>query len=161
MPPDQAGEGDGEAFRNSGPELDTMKKGEQNLIIRTPWTEINEELRTECALLDVIIQRWTKEQAEAILYQIQKPELLNMAIIAHDISHVITHEDLERPEFQRLKQTQEEIAKILSISQPALSQRLKTGGFWAVQVFLERFKVIIQDNVREVNIRLETYNHAK
>jgi hypothetical protein len=154
---DQAGEGDGEAFRNSGPELDKMKKGEQNSIIITPWTEINEELQTECALLDAIIQRWTKEQAEAILYQIQKPELLlNMAIIAHDIGHVITHEDLERPEFQRLKQTQEGIAKILSISQSALSQRLKTGGFWAVQVFLERFKVIIQNK-----IRLEPYNYAK
>lgn len=149
LPRDQAGEGDGEAFRNSGPELDKMKKGEQNSIIRTPWTEIDEELRTECALLDALIQRWTKEQAEATLYQIQKPELLlNMAIIAHDIGHVITHEDdLERPEFQRLKQTQEQIAKILSISQPALSQRLKTGGFWAVQVFLEHFKVIIQNKV--------------
>ena len=39
------------------------------------------------------------------------------------------------------------IAKILSISQPALSQRLKTGGYWAVQAFLERFKVIIQNKV--------------
>ena len=64
------GEGDGEAFRNSGPELDKMKKREQNLVIRTPWSEINEELGIECALLDALIQRWTKEQAEAILYQI-------------------------------------------------------------------------------------------
>ncbi len=118
LPRDQAGEGDGEAFRNSGPELDKMKKGEQNLIIRTPWTEINEEFRTECALLDALIQRWTKEQAEVILYQIQK------------------------------KVTQEGIAQILSISQPAVFQRLKTGGYWAVQVFLERFKVIIQEKVR-------------
>ena len=134
LPPDQAGEGDGEAFRNSGPELDKMKKSEQNLIIRTPWTEINEELRTECALLDALIQRWTKEQAEAILFQ-------------------IAHEDL-----QRSKQTQEGIAKILSISQPALSQRLKTGGYWAVQAFSERFKMIIQAKVRDGNIRLKPYN---
>ncbi len=144
LPGDQVGEGDGEAFRNSGPELDKMKKGEQNIIVSSPWAEINEELRTECALLDALIQRWTKEQAEAILFQIQEPEL------------------------QRSKQTQEGIAKILKISQSALSQRLKTGGSWAVQVFLERFKIIIQDKVRinssmasVSNIRLEPYNHLK
>ena len=67
----QVGEGDGEAFRNSGMELDTMKKGERNLVIKTPWNDINEELKTECALLDALIKRWTKEQAEAILYHIE------------------------------------------------------------------------------------------
>lgn len=117
LPKNQVGEGDGEAFRNSGIELDRMKKGEQSLIVRTPWHEINEELRTECALLDAIIQRWTKEQAEAILYQIQGL-------------------------------TQEEIAKILKISQPAVFQRLKTAGSWAVQTILERFKAVIQYKVR-------------
>lgn len=132
LPRDQVGEGDGEAFRNSGPELDKMKKGEQNIIIRTPWAEINEELRAECALLDALIQRWTKEQTEA------------------------AHEDL-----QRSKQTQKGIAKILKISQSALSQRLKTGGYWAVEVFLERFKMIIQGKVREVNIRFKPYNDLK
>ncbi|VVB84427.1 Uncharacterised protein [uncultured archaeon] len=150
LPRDKAGEGDGEAFRNSGPELDKMKKGEQNLVIRTPWTEINEEIRTECALLDALIQRLTKEQAEAILYQIQNPEFI--------FSNIMAHNPAQQQEFQRLKQTQEWIAKILSISQPALSQRLKTGGYWAVQAFLDRFKMIIQGKVREVNTRLEPYN---
>lgn len=116
LPKDQVGEGDGEAFRNSGMELDRMKKGEQNLIVKTPWHEINEELRTECALLDALIQRWTREQAEAILYQIKGS-------------------------------TQEEIAKILNISQPAVFQRLKTGGYWAIQTVLKRFKTIVQYNV--------------
>jgi len=115
---EQVGEGDGEAFRNSGMELDRMKREEQNLIVKTPWNEINEELRTECALFDALIQRWTKEQAEAILFQIQGSK-------------------------------QEEIARILSISQPAVFQRLKTGGFWAVQKFLERFKTIIQYKVKD------------
>ena len=139
LPPDQAGEGDGEAFRNSGLELDKMKKSEQNLIIRTPWTEINEELRTECALLDALIQRLTKEQAEAIAYQLPKREYL----VLDQGDQGIIEEEI----------TQEIIAKILSISQPALSQRLKTSGYWAVQAFLERFKMIIQGKVREVNIR--------
>ncbi|MFZ3385254.1 MAG: SatD family protein [Candidatus Methanoperedens sp.] len=132
LPRDQVGEGDGEAFRNSGPELDRMKKGEQNIIVRTPWAEINEELRIECALLDALIQRWTKEQAEAIVYQWPKRDFgetpLQDQVLAHEI-------------------TQEVIARILKISQSALSQRLKTGGYWAVQAFLERFKVIIQNKV--------------
>ncbi|MFZ3166237.1 MAG: SatD family protein [Candidatus Methanoperedens sp.] len=147
LPPDQAGEGDGEAFRNSGLELDKMKKSEQNLIIRTPWTEINEELRTECALLDAIIQRWTKEQAEAIAYQLPKREYLVLDQ-GDQGDQGIGDQGIIEEEI-----TQEIIAKILSISQPALSQRLKTSGYWAVQAFLERFKMIIQGKVREVNIR--------
>jgi predicted DNA-binding protein YlxM (UPF0122 family) len=131
LPGNQVGEGDGEAYRNSGPELDKMKKREQNLIIKTPWAGINEELRIECSLLDALIQRWTKEQAEVILYHITKGV------------------------------TQEEIAKILSISQPAVFQRLKIGGYWAVQAFLEHFEVIIHDKARELNIMLEHYNYTK
>lgn len=150
LPRDQVGEGDGEAFRNSGPELDEMKKGEQNFVVRTPWAEINEELRTECALLDALIQRWTKEQAEAILYQIQRPKF--------NVFPSIAQEDLEHSK-QGL--TQVETAKILNISQSAVFQRLKIAGYWAVQVFLEHFKMIIQDKVRESNIRLEPYNHVK
>jgi hypothetical protein len=67
---DQVGEWEGEAFRNSGLELDRMK-GERHTIIKTPWDEVNEELETECALLDALIDRWTTEQAEAIMYQLQ------------------------------------------------------------------------------------------
>ncbi len=124
-----------------------MKKGEQNSIIMTPWTEINEELRTECALLDALIQRWTKEQAEATLYQIRNKIFL---VETPDVFYF-----QGQGTSQEVK-TQEVIAKILSISQPALSQRLKTGGFWAVQIFLERFKLIIQNK-----IRLKPYNYAK
>ena len=70
MRDDQVGEGEGEAFRNSGLELDKMK-GERHITVKTPWDEINEELQTGCALLDALINRWTKEQAEAIIYHIQ------------------------------------------------------------------------------------------
>jgi hypothetical protein len=55
------------------------------------------------------------------------------------------------------------------ISQSALSQRLKIDGFWAVQVFLEHFKILIQDKIKKYssmnrfvsNISLEPYNHLK
>ncbi|HUV83479.1 MAG TPA: SatD family protein [archaeon] len=116
FPVDQVGEGDGEAFRYSGMELDKMKKGERNLTIKTPWPEMNEELQTECALLNALIYRWTKEQAEAIMYQIQGYK-------------------------------QEEIAEKLEISQSAVFQRQRNGGAWAVQAFLERFKVMVKYKV--------------
>jgi predicted DNA-binding protein YlxM (UPF0122 family) len=119
MPEDRVGEGDGEAFRNSGMELDGMKKGERNLTIKTPWPETDKELQTECALLNALIHRCTREQAEAIMYQVQG-------------------------------YTQEEIAKKLKISQSAVFQRLRTGGSWAVQAFLERFKEIIQYKVEDL-----------
>jgi len=114
--PRRVGEGDGEAFRNSGMELDGMKKSEKNLIVKTPWKELNDELSTECALLDAVIERWTKEQAEAIMYQI-------------------------------MGLTQEEIARILKISQPAVFHRLRTCGSRAVQEFLKRYKDAIKYNV--------------
>ena len=118
LPKEHVGEGDGEAFRNSGTELDKMKKGEHRLIIKTPWQDVNDEFQTESVLLDSLIQRWTKEQAEAILYQI------------HGLK-------------------QEEIAKILGISQPAVFQRLKTASYWSVQAFLERFRTVIGYKVVE------------
>ncbi len=111
----RAGEGDGEAFRNSGKGLDGMKKGEQNLTALTPWNELNEELRTECALLDALIMRWSREQAEAVMHHI-------------------------------MGQTQEEIARKLSISQPAVFQRLRTGGIRGVQEFLQRYRETIKYN---------------
>lgn len=71
LPEDRGLEGTGDAFIQSGKTLDNMKKGEENLIIRTPWAKINEELQTECSLLDALINRWTYEQSQAVLKQIQ------------------------------------------------------------------------------------------
>jgi len=66
MPDQHGGEGDGEAYRNSGPYLDKMNKTKGFLSIMTPWNEVNSELLVECALLDAIISRWTPAQAEAV-----------------------------------------------------------------------------------------------
>ncbi len=70
LPNGRGTEGDGEAFRLSGPILDEMK-GDRRLIIRTSQENIHEELDTECALLDALINKWSGEQAEAILCQIR------------------------------------------------------------------------------------------
>lgn len=65
------GRSDGAAFRMSGHKLDEMKKPRQNLAIVTPWDDLNGELDVECALLDVMISKWTREQALAVLYSLQ------------------------------------------------------------------------------------------
>lgn len=63
-------ESDGEAFRNSGPLLDSMEN-EQLIAIRTPHPAANEELKVVCILADVILKRWTQVQARAIRHTLQ------------------------------------------------------------------------------------------
>lgn len=59
-------EGDGEAFRRSGPLLDQLK-GDRRTAVLTPWQEVNDELSVECALFDTIANRWSSHQSEVIL----------------------------------------------------------------------------------------------
>lgn len=64
--PKNISEGDGEAYRRSGPCLDKMKK-EQRLSIITPWKEVNEEMKAQASLFDAIIAKWSPQQAEVVL----------------------------------------------------------------------------------------------
>jgi hypothetical protein len=67
LPNFSGGEGDGEAYRNSGPELDLMGKTLRYVMVKTPWEDANQELNVECALLDTIISRWTVQQIEVVI----------------------------------------------------------------------------------------------
>lgn len=71
--PENITEGDGEAFRLSGPNLDSMK-GDHRLAIHTTWENLNEELSTEAALLDAVIAKWRPHQAEIVLELLQQRE---------------------------------------------------------------------------------------
>lgn len=113
LPASRGQEGDGEAFRRSGQTLDGMKGG-QRLIIRTPWQEVDAELDTACALLDALINRWSGEQAQAILGQIRGL-------------------------------TQERAAREFGVSQPAVRQRLKSAGGWAIEELCRRFEQVIRE----------------
>ena len=64
--PERVAEADGEAFRRSGPLLDQLK-GERRTAMLSPWDEVNEELKVECALFDTITNRWSAQQAEVII----------------------------------------------------------------------------------------------
>ena len=118
IPHNRAAEGDGEAFRRSGPVLDEIEKRgrlkKQGLLrIVTPWPAVDAELNVECALLDALINRWSGEQAEAILGQIQGL-------------------------------TQKAAAKKFGISQSATSQRLMDAGGRAVRKMCHRYETIIR-----------------
>ena len=67
MPDKTGGEGDGEAYRNSGLQLDLMMQNNRLLFVKTPNEEINKELNVECALLDTLVTKWSAEQALAII----------------------------------------------------------------------------------------------
>lgn len=60
-------EGDGEAFRNSGIMMESMKKLKSKTRITTPWPEVNKDLEVMCILFDALSQRWSPEQAQAVL----------------------------------------------------------------------------------------------
>lgn len=111
LPEENIAAGDGEAFRRSGQILDKMK-GDQRLLLKSSWSEMDGELETEFALLDALVNNWSTEQAKAISMQLQGMK-------------------------------QEEIGKILSISQPAVGSRLKSAGGWAVEELCKRFEKLV------------------
>ncbi|HYW34526.1 MAG TPA: hypothetical protein VE868_03890 [Balneolaceae bacterium] len=69
--PETVSEGDGPAYRNSGPGLDELKSS-RKFTIKTPWAPINEEFETSCMLLDAVLNKWTSPQAEIVYMLLQK-----------------------------------------------------------------------------------------
>lgn len=68
--PENVSEGTGEAYKYSGSSLDQMKS-EQRLTIITPWEKVNNEMRSQTALLDAIMAKWTPPQAEIVFELLQ------------------------------------------------------------------------------------------
>lgn len=115
LPAGRFWEGDGNAFRLSGPALDMMKN-DRRLSVHTPWPEIDAEMEIACALLDALIHRWSAEQAEAVTR------------LLHGMGQTDT-------------------ARTFGISQPAVRQRLRSAGGWAVEAACERFELLIRQKI--------------
>ncbi len=68
---------DGEAFQYSGRELDEM--GKRRLIVKTRWSEVNEELQVSTAFADEVISSWSVSQSQAtyqaLLYNISQKDI--------------------------------------------------------------------------------------
>jgi hypothetical protein len=62
---------DGEAFRLSGEALDHLGQGTQRLAVKTFNSSFNDQMEPPILLLDALIQKWTQNQAELVLYKLQ------------------------------------------------------------------------------------------
>jgi hypothetical protein len=89
-------ESNGEVFVFSGETFETLKKEKQNLKIKTRNTEINEEFNLYFKLALIAMDHWTANSAEIVKLSLEYPQLI-----------------------------QSELAKIIGISQDAVSKRQK------------------------------------
>jgi hypothetical protein len=62
---------DGEAFELSGQELDSMKKAQYRMMVKTTDINFNEAMEPAILLLDAVVQKWTNNQAETVLYKLK------------------------------------------------------------------------------------------
>lgn len=69
---------DGKAYQLSGRNL--SKIGKQNLIITTPWQEVNDELEVSTAFADDIITNWTFSQSQVMLEMLFNEEIMQKQI---------------------------------------------------------------------------------
>ncbi len=70
---------DGEAFQYSGRELDEI--GKRRLIVKTRWSDVNDELQVSTAFADDVISSWSASQSQAayqvLLYNTAQKEIAN------------------------------------------------------------------------------------
>ena len=70
---------DGEAFQYSGRELDEM--GKHRLVVKTRWSDVNDELLVSTAFADDVISSWSVSQSQAayqvLLYNTAQKEIAN------------------------------------------------------------------------------------
>ena len=89
-------ESNGEAFIFSGETFETLKKEKQNLKIKTSDIELNNELNLYFKLVLIAMDNWTVNSAEIVKLSLENPNMI-----------------------------QTELAKIVGISQDAISKRQK------------------------------------
>ncbi|QTE23205.1 sigma factor-like helix-turn-helix DNA-binding protein [Polaribacter cellanae] len=112
-------ESNGEAFINSGFAFDNYLK-KQNLAIKTPWQDFDEEMNIALDLALLTIDSWTQNSAEVFNLSLENREA-----------------------------TQKEIAKILGITQGRVSERQKRAGFEPIMNLETRFRKIIKQKISE------------
>ncbi|MFN2437823.1 MAG: hypothetical protein ABR503_01400 [Chitinophagaceae bacterium] len=104
---------DGEAFRLAGEDLESLKKAAYRMALKTPNESFNQSIEPTILLLDAVLQKWTNNQAETVLYKLQNHK-------------------------------EEEISKIIKISQPAVNQRIRTAQWFAIEKLLVYFEKTIK-----------------
>ncbi|CAM1358328.1 SatD family (SatD) [Tenacibaculum sediminilitoris] len=106
-------EANGEVFINSGYAFDYLLK-KQNLALKTPWEDINEEFEVSLGLSLLIMDNWTTNSAAFV--------------------HMY---------LQNLECTQKVIAKKLAISESSASERRKRSGFDEIMKLEKRYRKLM------------------
>lgn len=112
-------ESNGEAFINSGFAFDNYLK-KQNLAIKTPWKNIDEEINIAFDLALLTIDSWSVNSAEVFKISLEKKDA-----------------------------TQKEIGVILGITQGRVSERQKRAGLEPIMKLERRFRKIINQEISE------------
>jgi hypothetical protein len=68
---DSLAHSDGEAFYLSGDSLDSLKKMPYRMVVKTPDKKFNDSIEASILLLDAVIQKWTNNQAEIVLFKLK------------------------------------------------------------------------------------------
>lgn len=106
-------EANGEAFVNSGYAFDHLLK-KQNLALKTPWKDINEEFEVSLGLSLLIMDNWTVNSAEFVNMYLENPD-----------------------------STQKVIAKKLAISESSASERRKRAGLDEIMKLEKRYRTLM------------------
>lgn len=93
---DSVSESNGEAFIYSGETFETLKKTKQNLKIKTSKDKLNKEINLYFRLALIAMDNWTVNSAEIVKLSLEHPEMI-----------------------------QTQLAKLVGISQDAVSKRQK------------------------------------
>ena len=68
-------ESNGEAFINSGEQFESLKKQKQNLAIKSPWKETDNELNLMISLASIAMDKWSVSSAEFIILSLKNQTL--------------------------------------------------------------------------------------
>ncbi len=112
-------EANGEAFVNSGFAFDHLLK-KQNLAIKTPWSNVNDEFNVSFSLALLIMDNWTVNSAEYVKMYLKTP-----------------------------KATQKVIAKKLDISESSASERKKRAGFDEIMKLEKRYRQVMEQKIAD------------
>lgn len=106
---------DGEAYRLSGRLLDDMNKS--RLEIKTPWRDVNEELKLSTAFADDIVSAWSQNQSKIILQRLVTLK-----------THV-------------------ELSQELGVSRQMVDKSLKASKEELIEAYIKRYEYLINKHI--------------
>lgn len=110
-------ESNGDAFVHSGELFEKMKK--QNLALKSPWKDFDQEMNLYIELGLLTMDRWTKNSAEIVSLSLKHPNA-----------------------------TQKELGLELSINQGNVSNRQKRSGFEEIMKVEQRYRDLLVKKIR-------------